>query len=636
MIRKSGFLFIVVVPLVMGGWLYLSRNALVERLGESLLSRMLDTEVELSGVHLDPLEMRAGFERLRIVQAEDASLYRLVAGPAEFDLNGLQLFAKRLVISRFQVEGLGFGQPRPDFRPPPKEKKAAQPGGDGAAGDGSSGKQDDTPAKDGAPPAAGEEGWSLDLPLPSLDLDALTKELDVERITSGRKLGSLAALDKARADGSGRLDALDRRFAKADPQARLAALQGELKALDFSGKDARVLKTSLADLESILKRLEALRQETAALARDAKAEPGRVRQDWAQVDRELEADVAAAMRLVHLGGLDTSQIGELVFGKAVLDRFRWMLAQVSEVRGMMGGDSARERRAPRRTGRNISFPVTARAYPTFLIEQAGFTGTTLTAEGQPRLRYSGTLRGLSSDARAYGAPMLLNATANNEAGESWRITGQFDHRESPGLDTIAARGRGVRLDDLSLGGNYLPQSVSSPNADISLDLGMRAGELGAQLRIVARALTFRFAQPGTAGGEESTLRRNLRELFTGFDQVTLQASLSGSLSHPSLKVSSSIDETLSRGLKGLLGKRQEEAEARIRRQLSAPVEARRAELEKSLAERRGALEARVAKVEDDLAAFSRRVEAQRKEAGARLKAGAGQKGQEALEKLRRR
>ncbi|HEX9844339.1 MAG TPA: hypothetical protein VGC20_16385, partial [bacterium] len=99
MIRKTGFILIVIVPAVAVITLYLLRNQLVAGIAERAIGAMLGTAVAVEGVDLNPFAMTASFGQLRIVNADNPSKYLLVAGPGNFDLQGLQLFAGKVVIN---------------------------------------------------------------------------------------------------------------------------------------------------------------------------------------------------------------------------------------------------------------------------------------------------------------------------------------------------------------------------------------------------------------------------------------------------------------------------------------------------------------------------------------------------------
>lgn len=589
MIRKTGLFLLIVVPAVVLVWLYLARNAIVTRVGTLALEKMVGTRVELQGVQLDPFHMRATFQRLRIQSRANPKRYALVAGPATFQVNGSQLFAGKFIVDRLSVDGLGFDVPCPACPPPPPAPPPPPPPPAGAATTGGAA---------GQPPTDASGSWSLHVPMPKLNLDALKQKLDVTRVTKRENLASVQAVDQAEAQSKARIAALQQRYDQLDAQGRLKAIQQQVKGLDFQSRDPRKLKAALEGLKDAQNKLRSLDNETRALMRDVQAEPARTRDALKQVRGKLNEDVDATSRLLHLGGLNVGQVGQLVFGHVVLQRFNWVLAQFQRVRGMLASDEHPARKPPRRAGREIAFPVTGRAYPGFLVQTIAFAGNRASPSGGAPLGFTGRLTGLSSDAQVYGEPMRLEATASGGHGERWTLHGSFDHRQSPGVDTLRAVGHGVLMGDVRLSGGSLPEKATSRDADVTLDATLRGLAMDASLNVDAHDVQFHFAS-GTA---DTSLQRTIRQLFAGFDTVNLRATLGGTLTHPRVGISSSIDEQFSRRMRDLLGQREAEARARIRAQIQQIVDAQEARLHQALEAQRAPLEAKAQQARQQLQA----------------------------------
>jgi hypothetical protein len=63
----------------------------------------------VEGVNLGPFAMTASFESIRIVDSANPARYLVRAGPGNFDVNGLQLFGRKLVV---EVLTAGANQPQ--------------------------------------------------------------------------------------------------------------------------------------------------------------------------------------------------------------------------------------------------------------------------------------------------------------------------------------------------------------------------------------------------------------------------------------------------------------------------------------------------------------------------------------------
>jgi len=316
----------------------------------------------------------------------------------------------------------------------------------------------------------------------------------------------------------------------------------------------------------------------------------------------------------------------------VLDRFNWVLEEFQQVRAMLKSDKQPVQQPRRRSGRLISYPVTGRAYPGFLLESIGFSGSTLAPEGGAALEFTGKLTGLSSDAVVYGQPMRVEATAKSKTGESWVIRGAFEHRTSPGQDYVKAEGTGVQLGALKLSGGSLPQRARARDADVQMQVILNGIGLDAALEINANHVQFEFA-PGVA---TSASARAIRELFGKIERVKLQAALSGTLTHPKVHISSSIDQQFSQALKEMLAKRKAEAEGRIRAQIEEQVQARQAALTKELDAQRAGIDAQVQKLEAQVQAYQDELARKEKDAEAGAKSSAKGKVESKVQDLKKK
>lgn len=654
MIRKSGLILLVVVPALLALWLYLARNALVESVGEIALEKMTGAPAFLEGVSIDPFSLQAGFDELRLADPARPGVTTFKAGPAEFDLNGLQLFAGKIIIETMRLDGVeigpawldGSGKDSAAAPPPPQD---TSPTGGDNAGAGAGGGQSAPEAGNGAPAEQEQEEdpFSLDFPLPKLDLSALTRELDVERITSGQTLASDRAFDEAQAEVDQRSAALEKRLADADLESRVARIEKDAKAIDVSSKDPKKLKASLDALKRLGGDVKTVRTQVREISREASEGNKAVKAALARAQGELKGDVAAAMNLANLGDLEVSEIGRLLFGQAVQDQMNLLLSRFQKVKAMMGSDSDPQGDPPRRSGRWIGFPVTGRAYPGFAAEKMGFSGLlpSLAADGaqgsgqggsedkEAELTFSGTLLGLSSDAAVFGRPTILRGKASNARGENWVLDGRYDPPQGAKLEeagtfagtyTARATGRGVRLKRLPLGGGPLPERAESDNARIDLALVLEGGNPRGLLNMTARDARFHFAPPDPeAGPKEKSLKKNIAAIFQGIDAFSVRASVSSKDGKRRFRVSSSLDKAVSRGLKSLLGQRRAAAEARIRKQLEDRVEDKRRAVTGRMEAKMAPLQAKVRALEARQAALEKYLAKKQADAQQSLKQRAG-------------
>ena len=516
--------------------------------------------------------------------------------------------------------GLGINRPAGEV-PPPKPAAAAAPAGGssggntGGSGAGGAGATAGDSAQ--APQVEKKGGFSLDVDLPKVDLSALGSKVDVDALMGKRSLGSMEALERAEQQSNERTAKLNAAYANGNFEQRYKQLEADFQALDFNSKNPQVLQKAINGLQPLAKRAQELNRDIDKFSKAASADYAAIRGSYGDIDKQINADIKAVSSLANLGSLNASNIGEMLFGSEVLDKFNFVMAQFDRAKTMLRSDDKQAVKKPqRRTGRLITYPVTGRAYPGFLIELLAFSGFTQNSENRENLRYSGKLEGLSSNARVYGSPMLLEATAARAGGESWRINGSFDHRDEVGRDMLTALGEGVDLGEINMGGgDLMPEKALARNGSVSVKFGLAGSQLDGGMVIKANRMTFVFPE----GKPKSDLAASIREAFTGIDDADVTATLRGTFSSPRFSVDSSIDDVISRRLQQMLNKRLAQTEREIRAQIESQVGARRKELEAALGTQTKDLEHTVGQLQQQAAAFNKMTEREKKAAENALK-----------------
>ncbi len=617
--RKSALIFIVVVALLTGLWIYVVRNGLIERTAETALERMFEAPVEISGLALNPFTLQAGFQRLRIANADRPERWLIDAGPAAFDVNLAQLFGKKLVLREVSLQNVSVGTdrpegkgvaPRPKSAPEPTPGPAAQPPADAKVG----GKQDGAPVDQLA-----EEASSLSGILPDTDLSALTKDVNVDQLMKGRKLASLDAVNQTKDLAVGRVKYWQDRMSGTTIPQDLRTVERDTQALRFNVKNPNDLKVLQGDLQSLKKRLEISQKELKGLNDGWKQDQKGIKAGWDSVSTATEDDIKTLRGAAKLPNLDASQIGKTVFGGAAVAQFNSMLGYARMAQKALKSDKAKPQALPRRSGRWVAYPVTARVYPGFALERSVFSGALTDNQGQPTTRFEGKMLGLASDAMVYGAPLTITWLGTTQNGRHWTADALFDQRDAPTKTSIVIRGAGISMGTVDLSeskdGLY-PQRMDIPQADVEMSFKLTGSALAGGLSVVARKVVFQFAPGEPAKGEMATA---VRGMFADFQNVEMKGTLGGTLAHPKFDLSTSIDKILSDRLKALVGKRVAEIDRQIRAAVDGQVAPARASAESAVAAQQAKLEQTLGEMDQRSTQVQQTLEQRAKQAEAELK-----------------
>jgi uncharacterized protein (TIGR03545 family) len=472
--------------------------------------------------------------------------------------------------------------------------------------------------------------------MPSLNLDALRGDVDVDLLMGDKKLASLEAVDEAEKIGTDRLNKLETGYAKGNFGPRYKKVKDGVKGISFNSKNPKKLRESLSALKRANESAKSLGRDVKKYSSDTKAGYKAIKAGFKNIDRKIDEDLASIKSLANLGDLDASKIGQILFGQGVLDQFNWIMGKVRLAKDMLGSDDdSAEIEPERRAGRIITYPVTGRAYPTFLVESTGFTGFTSAESGNVDLNYSGTMTGLSSNARVYGKPLIIEAKAGRSGKSTWAIRGNFDHTKSLGKDSILISGRKVDLGEFKMaGGDLMPQKAVANNGTVNIDFGVSGNRIQARMRVVAKRLNFVFEEKAPAGDKLAGI---IRDLFKGIKNADVSATLSGTFSDPKFNIKSSIDEIFWQRTKQIFKQRVAETNRKLRKKIKDRVNKKRATAEAKIKARQAKLTAKFNKVKKQAdvikTAYAKKKKAGEAKLRAALKSAGGDKLKGKLKKL---
>ena len=584
-VRKSAVIVVLVVAVLVGVFVYLARNGIVERIAETTLDRMVGAPVDVQDLTLNPFTLTAGFGKLRIADSEHVDHWLVEAGPAKFQVSIAQLFASKFVISAMTLENVTLGAKRPGIAPPAAPAPAAPAPGSAPAGG--------VPA----PPAAQPPAGGIAVASSKLDVSGLLENVDVSKLMQGRKLTAVQAIGDTQKIAEQKYAAWDKRIGTTTLPQDLAAIDKDAKALKFDVKNQDDLKKLQASLQGLQKRTDAAQKELSGLNDGYKKDKAELGTQWDKASALSEEDIKAIKASAKLSNLSVSNVGRALFGDAAVAQFNTLLHYAALAKKALKSDKGKEEKKPkRRAGRWVTYPVTARVYPVFAVEKIEFSGFNLNKEGKPDTKFTGTMTALTSDAELYGQPLRVGVKGVSPDGKDWTVQAEFDQRKEPGVTTILMTGGGITIGAIDMGksddGLY-PQRMLTPSTELDTHLKLTGDNLNGLLKITAQKVTFEYPPIPPGNQRRDELAKSLRAVFADFRSVEVKATLGGTIASPQFSASSNMDKIVSERMNALLGKRMAEVDAQIRGEVNKQVQAARTQAE-------GSVKAEQAKVEKSL------------------------------------
>jgi uncharacterized protein (TIGR03545 family) len=366
------------------------------------------------------------------------------------------------------------------------------------------------------------------------------------------------------------------------------------------------VRQTLAEVEAAKKRVDSLERNT----RTAVAFLGEGIQ---VVNRATQQDFAFAKSLLKLPTFSGPDIGNALFGKVSIDRFKQALywAELAQ-KYMPPGLLPRPKPGPQRlraAGSDIEFPK-AKEFPEFLLQQ-GTIDFTIGGTGPARGAYAASVQGLTSAPALYGRPAVITARrrAAGSAVAAIDVEAVLNHLTSRTHDAVTARLGGIQLPSFDLPG--LPFQVAPGIGSSELAFSMKGSDLSGRWAIRSRQVSW---NADTAGRKPNEIERIVWRVISGLNDLDVVAQLEGTVSSPRLSVSSNLDRAIAQRLKAVVGEEVARAERMVRAKVDSvvadkvdPVKRRVAAVQAEATGRIQAEKQRLDKVEADLNAELKRL-----------------------------
>jgi uncharacterized protein (TIGR03545 family) len=514
---------------------------------EEASSELLGTQVDLGKLDLLPRQASVELRALQIADPFVLTRNLVEADAIRLKLNPAALAEKKIVIENFTLSGMRFGTHR---------KTPARP-----------------PTGKGFTPQVyrAVQQWTDQFKVPLLSLtpvdtirqlvlnpDQLTTVKQAERVLT-RTDSTRQALEQtfSRMDIRPTIDSartLAQRLAGTDP--KTLGLQGAREA-------AQSIQQTLNDVGAARKRLD-------SLERNAKAAVNFLGEGVEQVRQATEQDVAFAKSLLKLPTFAAPDIGNALFGKVSIDRFKQALywAELAQ-KYMPPGLLPRPRPGPQRlraAGSTIDFPK-AKEFPQFLLQQGSID---FAIEGTSPVRgaYEASVQGLTSAPSLYGRPAVISVgrRAAGSAIAAVDVGAVLNHLTAQTHDSVNARLRGITLPSFDLPG--IPFRMTPGIGSADLMFSMRGSALSGRWAVRSNKVAW---TADTAGRKSNEVERLVWRVIGGLNDLNLVAQLGGTFSSPQLSISSNLDQAIAQRLKAVVGEEVARAERMVRAKVDSVV-----------------------------------------------------------------
>ncbi len=590
MIRIKGLIaFIVIAGLIFAGY-YFSSNQMIENFVEGQASQANGALVEIENLSLNLFSMQASWDGIQVTDPGNTMKNTFQTGKAEFKVNPWAfVFGKNVVIENMQLSELRLNTDRETdgaIEIEEKEPEDTEPGFVAEIG-----SQVASEVKSNAEAR-------FDNVSSKINADSLVATLDLVSINKMDSLKNSLQQDYAEWDST--LKNTDLKQDVSEIQTTAESLNPEkIKDVKSATKAIETVKTLKLQVDSVRNNISTLQKNFTTDIKEASASLG-------QVDNWIQSDYERAASLARLPKIDAQNIGQTLFGEALLSDFQTYLGYAGTARTYLNRlKSDKEPEVPRYEGVDYAFSDKY-DYPGFWIKKIELSGFT-----NRDLRLSGLVTDISSDQQKTGLPAMIDLSGVNEKEEGVVVTAELNYLSDEPKELFEARYQNFSLVNQKLSpSSLLPYDIKTGTGSIVAGLQIIDRRIRSEISYQTQDLTFDFEE---AGKPKDRLESLIRTAVSSSSEIDATAIVDGTADKLQVKVRSNIDDLFLTALRSTISKEVENARRKIQAEVDEKVNAKKAELERLVASKERELRAEYGRLEQQLNDQLAIVEQKRKE-----------------------
>ena len=572
MLRWQGFtiLAVLIILFVVLGLIF--TDLWLENKIEDTGSAINKAKVEIDGLDFSFTELKLKWDRLQVTDPKNTWKNIVETGTVEFDMEFLPLLSKKVIIENIQISDVRSGTQRETDGKIEKEKI------DELMKDNFVGQTIDNLNKQVSSTVSTEFG-------------SFKRKVNTDSILALLNIRSIGRIDSLQKNLTKKYDDWQTNLNNINVQTELTSLEKQINAMDVKKvKTVEDFRSAVNAIDQVKSSVNSLVDRVNDTKKNMENDFQSSKKGISSIDDWIAEDYKSALSKAKLPQFGAGNIGEMIFGKSLIDQFNSYLGYIGKAReysAKLKSDEPEKKKPPRLKGQDIYF-YTENARPDFWIKNINLSGLT-----PDEIELKGVAKNIVSDQRQIGKKTEIEIAGKSAKKASVSFDGLLNYLGDFPEENFNLEYSGFSLAHTKLSRTkFLPNEVLKGFGAVNASLKLAGEQIDGNIKFAGNNLVFDFSnQPPPKNKLEEIINSVVRSV----NYVTFTAKIKGKNDNLKFSLDSNLDDLFAEKIKSIVGEEVNKAKQKIKSKIDSEVNKRREQLTTLVKEKEAFLNSEIEK-----------------------------------------
>ena len=572
--RWKGIIFLVILVVVFFIATLIFTDKWLEKSIENTLSPMVGAKVEIDNLDLSLTDLHIKWDRIQVTNPRNTMTNLFETGTTEFDMEFIPLLSGKYIIENIRITDIRTNTPREtDGRL--ERTEDTKPGFIG---------QTMINLKEQVERNVGTEFLKAKQ---KVNVDSILKLLDIQ---------SIGQIQTLYTELEGKYTGYQKILTEQKILEDAKKVEAQIKSLDLNKmKTVADYQRGLTTLNGVYTTIDSLENFVGKTAKEITTDAKSITSNVGQVDDWIKADYERAMAKAKLPQLNAENMGRLLFGVMLINRFNQYLGYVATARAYsdkFSGGTPEKESPPRLKGQDIRFS-SIQDRPKFWIKQVEISGQT-----EDGIGLGGNVKDIVSNQKVIGKPTLFDIHGGKTEKINVALEGRLDYLTEIPAESFQLNYAGFSMANTLLSNSrLLPNTIKTGSGGILTKVSIGGENIDGSIKFSAKNLIF-AQDPGNES--RTKIEQIIQSIISGISMVEVTASIQGRPDKLAIKIQSNIDRIFAERLQEVVGQEIQAAKARIKSEIDKRIDEQRNRLNTLVAEKEAYIQQQIQKYDQAL------------------------------------